>query len=175
MGSTCSKQRTPFRRIGLFSQQQKYILSIQNNESIRHKRRNYLEDLGILREVYEDTDKWDKFKEYLKSQIEGEDKHDAGMSMERYSIWLELFIKLDSAISRGRISTLLEEMEEHLDHVTGLKCIESEMRRIVQTNMRAVREGIMEPDSSVCDVIFYKVVEQLQEHLKTYQSNVKGT
>ena len=171
MGSACSKQNKS-KRVGLFKQQ-KYILDIQNNISSSKKGSEVIKDLGSLCEVYENKDLWETFKEYLQGLTEGENSDGNKLTMERYCTWMELYIQLGRETNRQKTIDILDDMEQYIDRENCLKCVDSGLRRDIMANMRAVKEGRMEPDTEVCVIMFQRVLERLQELFGNFQNEMK--
>ena len=107
---------------------------------------------------------------YLRSLSEGEDSEGRALTMDRYSSWLECFKKLAEEESDDNMRELIFKMEEYLDRERGLKCVDSGMRKEVIRNLKAVKEGRIEPSRAVFDVIYENVLEKLRELLGNYQN-----
>ena len=96
------------------------------------------------------------------------------LSMKRYSSWLECFTKIAQEESNAKKFDLILEMEEYLDREIGLKCLDSGLRKEVVRNIKAVKEGSMQPGTDVFVVMYERVLERLRELLGNYQ-NLKLT
>jgi len=132
-----------------------------------------LEGLAGISEVWSNPDKWKQFKEWLRTQSEGEDSEGRALLLDRYATWLELYSQLDSAERGGhgdeRVADITREILEHregfLDRERCLRCWDGGMRSGV---LRKTREGLV--GLEVLLPLYPRIVDWLAEKLGSYQN-----
>lgn len=137
-----------------------------------------LEDVGSLGEIWTNIEKWEGFKGWLGDQSEGSDSEGVALSLERYALFLELYVSLDqefrSQAGSEHCHNLVVEIATHPQDFLGrercLKCIDSGLRKSVMLNIKHVREGKMDPSPAVFVIVYQRVVDRLAELLGSYQN-----
>ena len=98
--------------------------------------------------------------------------------MERYAIFLELYIRLDTEYNnkavKNTMAKLIEEIADHEEEFLGrercLRCVDSAMRREVLENIKIAKIGGEEVGPTVFKLIYPRVVDKLGEMLGNYQN-----
>ena len=137
-----------------------------------------LEDVCSLGEVWTNRDKWEEFKSWLRDLSEGEDSEGRPLSLERYALFLELYVELDQQFRSQPPSphchNLVVEIADHPQDFLGrercLKCVDTAMRKSVLLNIKNVREGKESPSPAVFVILYQRVVDRLSELLGNYQN-----
>ena len=139
---------------------------------------HHLEDVGSLGEIWTNRDKWEEFKSWLRDLSEGEDSEGRPLSLERYALFLELYVELDQQFRSQPRSphchNLVVEIADHPQDFLGrercLKCVDTAMRKSVLLNIKNVREGKESPSPAVFVILYQRVVDRLSELLGNYQN-----
>ena len=144
-----------------------------------------LDTPGTIREqleIWEGTQEWKQFKQYLEKLDEGEDHRGNALSLRRYVTFLEECAKIEDEIRRGRdkstIFTLLSELLQHKEHfcgrVRGLKVFNGRLRRQLISEVKLARQGTNELRFEMMTPVVEPVVERLAELLRFYDMKVRN-
>ena len=142
---------------------------------------HHLEDVGSLGEIWTNRDKWEDFKSWLRLKSEGEtDSEGEPLSLERFAIFLELYVSLDQQFRSQPDSehclNLVVEIETHREQFLGrercLDCIDAVMRKTTLERIKNVREGKEKPSPAVFAIVYQRVVDKLSELLGSYQNSL---
>ena len=142
---------------------------------------HHLEDVGSLGEIWTNREKWEEFKSWLGQKSEGETDSDGRpLSIERFAIFLELYVSLDqhfrSQPDSEHCLNLVLEIENHNEDFFGrercLDCIDTGMRKSTLERIRNVREGKEKPSPAVFAIVYQRVLDRLSELLGSYQNHL---
>jgi hypothetical protein len=92
---------------------------------------------------------WDKYKQYLATIREGEDSEGQPLTMVRYTMFLEMYARLDMEYRRGagrdKLVQMVKEIADYregfLDRERCLKYVDSGMRKEVLEMIKNVKNG----------------------------------
>ena len=138
-----------------------------------------LEDVGNLGEIWTNTDKWEDFKSWLRLKSEGvTDSEGRPLSLERFAIFLELYVSLDqqfrSQPDSEHCHNLVVEIATHKEEFFGrercLECLDAVMRKTTLERIKNVRERKEKPSPAIFAIVYQRVVDRLSELLGSYQN-----
>ena len=142
---------------------------------------HHLEDVGSLGEIWTNRDKWEDFKSWLRLKSEGvTDSDGQPLSLERFAIFLELYVSLDKEFRSQPDSehclNLVLEIDTHREEFFGrercLECLDGVMRKTTLERIRNVKEGKEKPSPAVFAIVYQRVVDRLSELLGSYQNSL---
>ena len=134
-----------------------------------------LEDVDNLGSLWKNPEKWSLFKSWLRDQSEGEDSDGVPLSLERYAVFIELFVALGNAGDDGgheAFMDIVNHNEKFLGNERCLKCVDAGVRKSVMSDIKKVKQGTMKASPQVFAPIYQKVVDRLIELLGTYQNHL---
>ena len=140
---------------------------------------HHLEDVGSLGEIWTNTDKWEDFKSWLRLQSEGvTDSDGQPLSLERFAIFLELYVSLDqqfrSQPDSEHCHNLVVEIATHKEDFFGrercLDCLDAVMRKSTLERIKNVRERREKLSPAIFAIVYQRVVDKLSELLGIYQN-----
>ena len=140
---------------------------------------HHLEDVGSLGEIWTNTDKWEDFKSWLRLKSEGvKDSEGRPLSLERFAIFLELYVSLDqqfrSQPDSEHCHNLVVEIATHKEEFFGrercLECLDAVMRKTTLERIKNVRERKEKPSPAIFAIVYQRVVDRLSELLGSYQN-----
>ena len=134
-----------------------------------------LEDVDNLGSLWKNPEKWSLFKSWLRAQSEGEDSDGVPLSLERYAIFIELFVSLTNAGDNGGHEAFMEivnHKEKFLGNERCLKCVDAGVRKFVMSDIKKVKQGTMKASPQIFALVYQKVIDRLIELLGSYQNHL---
>ena len=133
-----------------------------------------------LGSVWTDKSKWAQFKSWLREQNEGEDDCGMPLSLDRYALFLELYIAFDSNFRsdlKGEnvmlsFMNIVNHEEKFFGNYRCLKCLDSGDRKLIIKSVKQVKNGTLEPNPTVFEIVYQKVFDKLLNLLGGFQNKV---
>ena len=133
-----------------------------------------------LGDIWKNKEKWSEFKTWTrdKCEPEGEDSDGVLLTLDRYLVFLELYVALDSEFRRNPRSencmnsflALVNHEEKFFGVERCLKCIDLEMRQDVIKDIKKVKKGDLTPSPEIFYKVYHKVNDKVLELLGAYQN-----
>ena len=133
-----------------------------------------------LGSVWTDKSKWAQFKSWLREQNEGEDDCGMPLSLDRYALFLELYIAFDSNFRsdlKGEnvmlsFMNIVNHEEKFFGNFRCLKCLDAGDRKLIIKSVKQVKNGTLEPNPTVFEIVYQKVFDKLLNLLGGFQNKV---
>ena len=137
-----------------------------------------LEDVDNLGSLWKNQEKWSQFKSWLRDQNEGEDSDGVPLSMDRYAVFIELFVALNNAgdsTSHEAFMEIVNHKEKFFGNERCLKCVDAGLRKSVMSDIKKVKQGSMKSSPQIFAPVYQRVVDRLIELLGSYQNHLIKT